>query len=96
MTAAALPPTRRIARVLVEPTLPPGWTDLGDGTWSWLSSGQTVTCSIFVRPDCTTSAPHVSGVGKMWLVVSEVKRAMTAVDALLDYIVDRQTWERAQ
>jgi hypothetical protein len=85
-----LPTSRKVLRVIVEPAPPAGWSDLGDGTWSWVSSGQSVTCSIFVRADGTVSAPQVLGVGKMWFVVTEMKRALTAVEALLDYLPARQ------
>lgn len=93
---ADMPPTRRTNYVQAEPTIPPNWSEASPGTWHWTSTGRTVTASIFVREDCTVSAPAVSAVGKMYMLATELERVMVAVQALLDYVRARAAWQRVQ
>lgn len=90
MSAAA--PTRRLPRP-APPTAPDGWTENAGGAWTWVSSGRTVTAAVQVGADGHVSAPHVSGVGRFWLVTTELERACRAIDALCAFLRARQVWE---
>lgn len=85
--------TRRLPRPSA-PRPPDGWTDHGGGLWSWLSEARTVTASVSVNADGDVSAPHVSGVGKFWLVTTELERACAAVEALCAYLRARRVEAR--
>lgn len=87
----ALADTRRVARPQ-PPAVPDGWTEHEVGLWSWVSSGRTVTASVQANAEGELSAPHVSGVGRFWLVTTELERACRAVEALCTYLRARHTW----
>lgn len=88
--------TRRLPRVMPKPQPPGNWTDYGSGNWSWMSSGRTVAASIYVCADGEYSGPLILPIGKFRLVASEIERAMTAVQALLDYTRALDAWHRMQ
>ena len=96
LVGATLAQTRRLPRVMPEPKTPDNWTDYGDGNWSWVSSGRTVSAAVLECADGTFSAPLILPIGKFRLVPSEIERAMVAVQALLDYCRMRAAWAQAQ
>lgn len=82
-----LAPTRRLPRIAKRP---PGWTQHPAGLWSWTSPTGTVTISIYVDEDTgSVSAPCVSGVGRVALVLDELEEAIDAQRALLTYLAQR-------
>lgn len=93
---SALAPTRRVPRVIPEPTPPKGWTDHGGGLWGWLSPEGAVTVSIHVFPDGQTSPPAVVGTGSFRIAARGLRQAIQAQEALLDYVARRAEWEGQQ
>lgn len=78
-----------------EPTPPAGWRLLKSG-WCWVSPSEAVVVSFAVHADGRLSAPSVVGVGDFWHAVRELRQAIGAQAALVDYLAARAEWERAR